>query len=249
MRSVGHAGAVIRTERDDRVLIVTIDRPDRRNAVDAEHLAGIVAACEAVEDARVLVIRAEGSAFCAGADLSHVEDKEAAATVRSMLDVLSGLSICTIASIGGPAMGAGCQIALACDLRVVGPEARFGVPSSRLGLMVDHWTIEKLAQLAGHGWARSILLAADTIDADAALRTGFAQRAGTDADAIAWAHEISRLAPLSIAGQKLALDRLVGRAVDADDVREAFDRVWTSDDRLEGIAAFGDKRPAEFRGR
>ncbi len=240
--------AVIRTERDDRVLIVTLDRPERRNALDAEHLQGIATACASAGDARVLVIRAEGPAFCAGADLSHVEDKAAAAAVRATLDVLSGLSICTIAAVGGPAMGAGCQLALACDLRVVGPRARFGVPSSKLGLMVDHWTIEKLAQLAGHGYARSVLLAGDTIDADAALRTGFAQRAGSDVDAVEWAHEVSRLAPLSIAGQKLALDRLVGRVVDDADVREAFDRVWTSDDRLEGIAAFGDKRPAEFRG-
>ncbi len=246
---VGHAGPVIRSERDGPVLVVTLDRPERRNAVDGEHLAGIVAACGSIGDARVLVIRGEGTAFCAGADLTHVEDKAAAASVRAMLDVLSGLPMCTIASIQGPAMGAGTQIALACDLRVVGPGARFGVPSSKLGLMVDHWTIEKLAQLAGHGYARSILLAADTVDAEAALRTGFAQRAGSDDDAIAWAREISMLAPMSVAGQKLALDRLVGRSIDADDVRLAFDRVWESDDRLEGIAAFSEKRPAEFRGR
>lgn len=239
---------MIRTELDGSVLRCTIDRPDRRNAVDAEHLAGIRAACEDVADARVLVLCGEGSAFCAGADLQHVEDKDAAAEVRTTLDALAGLPICTIAAVDGPAMGAGCQLALACDLRVVGRRARFGVPSARLGLMVDHWTIEKLAQLAGHGWARAVLLAAETIDADEALRTGFAQRAGSIDDAVRWAHEIARLAPLSIAGQKLALDRLVGRTVDADDVRDAFDRVWTSADRLEGIAAFREKRPPQFEG-
>lgn len=240
---------MIRIERTGPVLLCTIDRAERRNALDAPHLADLSEALSETGDARALVLAGEGPAFCAGADLSHVEDKEAAAMVRRTLDVLSRLPICTIAAVEGPAMGAGCQLALACDLRVVGERARFGVPSAKLGLMVDHWTIEKLAQLAGHGYARSILLAADTIDAETALRIGFAQRAGTRVDAVAWATEIAGLAPLSIAGQKLALDRLVGREVDADDVRAAFELVWSSDDRLEGIAAFQQKRPAEFRGR
>lgn len=245
---IGHDAPVISSERLGRVLLCRIDRPDRRNAVDAEHLEALAGVFADVGDARVLVLAGAGSAFCAGADLGHVEDAEAAALVRRTLDALSRLPICTVAAVHGPAMGAGTQLALACDLRVVGPAARFGIPSARLGLMVDHWTIEKLAQLAGHGYARSMLLAADTIDADAALRTGFAQRAGDLGDALAWAEQIAALAPLSIAGQKLALDRLVGREVDADDVRSAFDRVWTSDDRLEGIRAFKDKRAPEFRG-
>ncbi len=240
---------VITTRRHGAVLICTIDRPERRNALDAEHLAGIATACEEIGDARVLVLAGEGPAFCAGADLTHVEDKEAAALVRTTLDALSGLPVCTIAAVHGPALGAGTQLALSCDLRVVGPEARFGIPSAKLGLMVDHWTIEKLALLAGHGHARAMLLAAETIDAEAALRTGFAQRAGDLDDAIAWAERIAELAPLSIAGQKLALDRLSGRTVDDRDVEVAFERVWTSDDRLEGIRAFQEKRPPRFQGR
>ena len=244
---------MIRTERRDRVLVCTIDRPDRRNAVDAEHLGALTDAFVGIGEpgagVRALVLTGAGTAFCAGADLGHVEDQEAAAVVRRTLDVLSGLPVCTIAAVHGPAMGAGCQLALACDLRVVGPAARFGIPSARLGLMVDHWTIEKLAQLAGHGHARAMLLAAATVDAEAALRTGFAQRAGDLDDAIGWAEEIAELAPLSVAGQKLALDRLVGKDVDDADVRAAFDAVWTSEDRLEGIRAFQEKRTPRFEGR
>ena len=244
---------MITTRRHDRVLVCTIDRPDRRNAVDADHLEQLHAtfthAGDGSDGVRALVITGAGSAFCAGADLAHVEDQTAAALVRRTLDALSGLPICTIAAVNGPAIGAGCQLALACDLRVVEPSARFGIPSARLGLMVDHWTIEKLAHLAGHGPARAVLLAADTIDADSALRTGFAQRAGDLDAAVGWAAEIAELAPLSVAGQKLALDRLAGREVDAPDVRAAFEAVWTSEDRLEGIRAFQEKRPARFEGR
>lgn len=239
---------MIRTERRGEVLICTIDRPERRNAVDAAHLDDLRRAVEDVGGARALVLAGAGSAFCAGADLAHVEDREAATLVRATLDALAGLPICTIAAVHGPAMGAGMQLALACDLRVVGPDARFGIPSAKLGLMVDHWTIEKLALLAGHGPARAVLLAADTIDADAALRTGFAQRAGDVEAAIGWATEVAALAPLSIAGQKLALDRLSGREVSDPDVEVAFDRVWTSEDRLEGIRAFQEKRAPRFGG-
>ncbi len=246
---VGQDAPVISTERTGRVVVCTIDRPERRNAVDADHLRQLRDAAASVGDARVLVLAGEGPAFCAGADLGHVEDQAAAALVRDTLDVISALPICTIAAVEGPALGAGCQLALACDLRVAGPDARFGIPSSKLGLMVDHWTIEKLAQLAGHGYARSILLAAEPIDSETALRVGFAQRAGDRAAAVAWAHEIAELAPLSVAGQKLALDRLVGREVDHDDVRAAFDLVWTSEDRLEGIQAFQEKRRPRFQGR
>ena len=248
---------MITTERHDRVLVCTIDRPERRNAVDAEHLEQLFTVCaelasgpqQGPDRIGALVLAGAGSAFCAGADLGHVEDQTAAALVRRTLDALSRLPICTLAAVHGPAMGAGCQLALACDLRVVGPDARFGIPSAKLGLMVDHWTIEKLAQLAGHGPARAVLLAADTIDAEAALRTGFAQRAGDLEVAVAWAVQIAELAPLSVAGQKLALDRLVGREVDAEDVRTAFDAVWTSEDRLEGVRAFQEKRPPRFEGR
>lgn len=231
------------------MLLCTIDRPERRNALDAEHLDALTAVlAEVPDEVRVIVLTGEGSAFCAGADLTRVEDRDAAAHVRTMLDVLERQPRCTIAAVNGPAMGAGTQVALSCDLRVVGDGAKFGIPSARLGLMVDHWTIERLALLAGHSTARAMLLAAEVIDADTALRIGFAQRRGELSDALAWAGEIAELAPLSVAGQKVALDRLAGRLATDQEVEAHFDTVWTSDDRIEGITAFAERRPARFRG-
>jgi enoyl-CoA hydratase len=143
------------------------------------------------------------------------------------------------------------QLAAACDLRVATPAARFGVPAARLGLMVDHWTIQRLSLLAGAGPARAMLLGAETYSGDDAHRLGLVQRLGDLESALGWADEIAALAPLTLAGVKEALHRLempVGNG-DAPEVQEAWDRAWSSDDLQEGIAAFRERRRAVFHGR
>ena len=238
------------TERDGDVATLVLDRPERRNALD-------VATCEALADAvdeavhagaRAIVVAGEGSHFCAGADLKGVEDQTFARHLRRALDALANAPVATIAAVQGAALGAGTQLAVACDLRVVAPDARFGIPAARLGLMVDHWTVQRLSLVAGAGPARAMLLAAEEITADAALASGFAQRSGYRDAALGWAAEIARLAPLTIAGHKLALNRLE-RALDDPEVTAAFRAAWDSDDLSEGMAAFAEKRPPSFRGR
>src|SRR5437899_10025968 len=158
------------------------------------------------------------------------------------------MEIPVVAPVEGAALGAGTQLAIACDLRVAAPSARFGIPAAKLGPMVDHWTVQRLALLAGHGPARALLLAADVLDGESAVRLGLAQRLGDLEAAVAWAAEIATLAPLTIRGHKLMLNRLEAALGDDPEVGEAFARAWTSADLREGIAAFHDRRPPAFRG-
>ena len=241
---------MIHHEQRGSVALVTIDRPERRNAVDHEALEGLSAAIDAATAAssRALVLTGAGGAFCAGADLTGVEDTAFVAVLRRVLLGLRDATYPTIAAVEGPALGAGSQLAVACDLRVAAPNARFGIPAARLGLAVDQWTVQRVAMLAGQGPARAMLLAAETLSGDDAVRLGLAQRIGTLDDALAWAQDIAALAPLTIAAQKLMLNRLEGAAVDDPEVDAAFSRAWHSKDLQDGLTAFREKRPPAFRG-
>lgn len=242
---------MISTEWRERVLLVTIDRPERRNAVDKDSLDGLAAALAEASSggARVLVLTGAGGHFSAGADLTSLEDSGFARVLRGVLDGLTSAPFVTMAAVSGAALGAGTQLATACDLRVAAPSARFGIPAGKLGLMVDAKTVQRIVALVGQSTARSMLLAADVLDAEAALRVGLAQRLGDLDAALAWAEEIAALAPLSLAGHKLMLERLVvDSPVDAD-VVAAFDAAWASADLREGRAAFAERRPPRFEGR
>jgi enoyl-CoA hydratase len=241
---------MIHHEQRGAVALVTIDRPERRNAVDHEALEGLAAAIEAAGAAgsRALVLTGAGGHFCAGADLTGVEDTAFVAVLRTVLLGLRDAAYPTIAAVEGPALGAGSQLAVACDLRVAAPTARFGIPAARLGLAVDQWTVQRVALLAGQGPARAMLLAAESVSGEDAVRLGLAQRSGGLDVALAWAEEIAALAPLTIAAHKLMLNRLEQDTAGDPEVDAAFGRAWRSTDLQEGLRAFREKRPPVFRG-
>lgn len=233
------------------VATITLRRPERRNAIDIETCGRLTSELRGAVDggARAVVLAGEGPHFCAGADLDAVHDSNFARALRQLLETIVEAPVPVVAAVQGAALGAGTQLAVACDLRVVDPTARFGIPAAKLGLMVDQWTVQRLVQLAGHGPARAMLLAAEEVDAEAALRLGLAQRAGGLPEAQAWASEIATLAPLTIAGHKLALNRLSGDPGHDEEVDAAHRRAWSSQDLAEGMAAFRERRPPSFQGR
>ncbi len=237
---------MLATRRDGPVTVLELQREERRNALDLELCRALASVSQSeVEDgARVLVVTGAGSAFCSGADLGGVYGEEFIEALYGMLHGLTRLPVPVIAAVNGPAIGAGTQLALACDLRVADASARFGVPTARNGMAVDAWTMRTLAEIAGGGVARRLMLAADTIDRDAATSCGLVDREGDLDVALAWAHEIATLAPLTLAHNKLVLNGGSQEAVDA-----SFERCWASDDVREAARARSEKRPPVFTGR
>lgn len=253
---------------------ITISRPERRNALNHRALTELhdaVRRC-AADNLRCVVLTGDKGHFCAGADLTELEDLAFTGVLRRTLDDLAALPLPTVAAISGSCMGLGMQLALACDLRLATTDARFAVPVAKLGLMVDHWTIRRLSLCVGYSTARWMLLTARSLTADTAATCGLVQqlvvvgdrdKGGQPPDpgatvlheAHELAGEIARLAPLALAGSKLGLDLLEGdlpalpTGEVGDPYRSAFEAAWASDDLVEGRHAFRERRAPDFRGR
>lgn len=239
---------MIANTRDGDVVVLELQREERRNALNLELCRAIHAAADEAVDAgaRAIVVTGQGSAFCSGADLGGVYGPEFLEALYGMLHRLAKLPVPLLAAVNGPAIGAGTQLAIACDLRMADESATFGVPTARNGMAVDAWTIRTLSDIAGAGAARRLMLAAELFDRDTALSYGLVDRSGTLDDAVAWAHEIAALAPLTLAYNKLVLN---GSPQDDPAIDEAFAAVWASQDVQEAAQARTEKRTPVFEGR
>lgn len=238
----------------EAVMTIELQRPERRNALNSQLVEELREALQKAGggpdgSTRAIVLTGQGSVFCAGADLSG--DAFAADYPDRLIELhkaMDAVPMPVIGAINGPAIGAGLQLAMQCDLRVVAPEAFFQFPTSKYGLALDNWSIRRLSSLVGHGRARAMLLSAEKLSADTALQTGMANRRGTLAEAQAWAAEIAGLAPLAIQHAKRVLndDGAIEEASAAH--KELFDRAWGSQDVIEAQVARVEKRPPKFQG-
>lgn len=236
-----------------RTAVLTLQRQAKRNALTIE-LCDLIrdAAATAVADgARSLVVTGEGTSFCSGADLDAVYGDAFRDSLYGMLHTLAALPVPVVAAVNGPAIGAGTQLAIACDVRVAAASAVFAIPTAGNALAVDPWTIRRFSLFAGNGAARAALLGLEKIDASRAHALGLADRLGTVDDAIAWAEQMAELAPLTLAYSKQVLNTVFEPDLDpatAKELTTAFEACWTSEDFAEGRAARLEKRKPQFKG-
>lgn len=239
---------MVRLERRDdgthEILIITLDRPERRNAIDYDTAVGVTDALDQLGDARAVVLTGAPPAFCAGADLAGVDERQFVGVLMKLLAAVTAVPVPVIAAIDGPALGAGVQLAVYCDLRMATERSVFGIPAARLGLVLDAATIDRCATELGTATARAMLVAAERFEAIRLHASGGIHRIGGLDDAIEWAFDLAAMAPLTMAAHKLALA--------PGDHTEAFDAArvaaWSSHDAEEGRAAFLEKRQPRFTG-
>jgi enoyl-CoA hydratase/carnithine racemase len=248
---------------------VVFDRADRRNAVTASMLGRIRDALRDLAsdgDIRAVILTGEGHDFCAGADLEELETARAAgegrAYARVVEDTLAAIEahpVPVIAQVRGAALGAGCQIVVACDLAVAAEDARLGIPSGRLGVVINLENMDRLVQSVGRKRAGAMLHAGAVCTGTEAVKWGLVNEAVPVADlearTSALALVVAASAPLSVRGSKLGIRAVASVLPPGESVgglAEAFDRAaeaaFASEDLLEGIRSFGERRAPTFRG-
>jgi len=246
----------------DGIATITLNRPDRRNAMNVALLGGLRACFDALEerrDVRVVVVRGAGPAFCAGMDLREMEAQAGAvgdpeSGVVRVLQRVERSRHPTIAVLHGDALAGGCQLALHCDLRVAAEGVRLGMPLARIGLIAPFPLGQKLVEVVGSAHARELLFTGRPVEARRAYEIGLVHRVVAAADlepaAGALARAIAANAPLSLAGMKAVILRAAATraAVAHDDLDALAARARASADASEGRRAMLEKRTPRFCG-
>ncbi len=254
----------IRVEKRGAVVTVTLDRPKVLNALNAATFVELDSAFDEVaadEDVRAVLLTGAGDrAFAAGADireLAAVEDGEGRAFSlrgQAVFRKIETLGKPVIACVRGFALGGGCELALACTLRIAADDAKFGQPEVKLGVIPGYGGSQRLPRLVGRGAALKLLLTGAIIDASEALRIGLVDEVVPAAElmlrAEALAAEIAAQAPLAIAETLRVVDEGLGLPLDLALLREAdrFGHLCDTADKAEGTKAFLEKRHPVWKG-
>lgn len=253
----------IRVEIHDGVAVVVLDRPEVRNAINAQlqaELHDVLADVRESDDIGAVIITGAGQrAFAAGADISQLRDYTLhiglASKMQRLYDEVEAFDKPTIAAVNGYALGGGCELAMACDIRIAADTAAFGLPETALSVLPGAGGTQRLARLVGTGRAIEMILTGRRIPADEAFRIGLVTTVVPSeellATALGCAHQIIAKGPLAVRLAKLVIrtgmdaDQRTGLVVE----RLAQALLYTTDDKREGAEAFLAKRTPNFNGR
>jgi enoyl-CoA hydratase len=261
----GHpAYETLRVESGDGVAVLTIDRQEKRNALSATVRAELIAALDALRDdasVRVLVVTGAGEkAFVAGADIGEFAERtpleqRAAMTGRRVFDEVAAYPKPVVAMINGFCLGGGCELALACDVRVASDTAKLGQPEINLGIIPGGGGTQRLPRVVGMGQAMRLVLSGELVDAAEALRIGLVDVVHPAAElrerTMELARKMAEKSPVALRMAKSAVRAAAEMPLAAGLAYETelFVTCFASDDKREGVAAFLEKRPPRFTGR
>ena len=260
------AGELLLDRPADGVLRLTISNPAKRNALDHAILDAIAAALRDLGDARTVLLTGANGMFSSGYDIGDIPDDVFAEEAERLVAhpfgaAIEGLQACeipTVAALPGHTIGGGLELALACDLRVAADGILLGMPPAKLGLVYSHTGLRRFLEAIGAPRTRELFLTARNIDARTALSWGLVNEvvgaADLDDAALDLAEDIAANAPLSVRGNKRAIRALLAAEGPLDpeverELVELREASFHSDDLREGVRAFGEKRPARWKGR
>jgi enoyl-CoA hydratase len=256
--------STLKYKQKGRIAIVTVNRPEALNALNAtvlEELSEIFDKIDADDSVGIVILTGEGRAFVAGADIaqmkemSMLEGRKFMIKGQAVMSKIENLSKPVIAAVNGFALGGGCELAMACDFRFASDKAKFGQPEVNLGIIPGFGGTQRLPRLVGKGMAKMLIFSAEMIGAEEAKAIGLAEKVFPAEDLMAETEKFAELilskSPIGVGLAKVAINNGMNTDLPTgiNFEAEALVTPFGSEDRLEGMGAFLEKRPAEFKNR